>query len=74
MIKNFLLKFLFYSGLLFPSFFYTIDHLLYGVTYFTNLYLVNIITIYIIIVNYILLYYFVLKRFKWIKELIEGEI
>ena len=74
MLKNLFLKFLFYSGFIVPIFIYIIDYFAYGVTLLTNYYLINIITIYIIIVNYIILYHCVLKKFKWIKELIEGEI
>ena len=74
MLKNLFLKFLFYSGFIVPTFIYLIDYFAYGVTFFTNYYLINIITIYIIIVNYIVLYHYVLKKFKWIKEIIEGEI
>jgi len=74
MIKKLFFKFLFYSGILIPSFLYTIDNLIYNITIYNHYYFIYLITIYIIILNYILLYYCILIKIKWVKELAEGKI
>ena len=63
------LKFLIYSGCVYPSIIGLFDILINNNYYLLRLYFVNLCVVYFVIINYILVYYLVLKNIKWIKEL-----
>ena len=68
-----LAKFFSYSTLIIPFSLSILDYFINNNYLITRIYITNLIVIYFIIINYILLYFFVLRKFKCIKEIIEGE-
>ena len=66
------IKFFFYSGLVVPTIIALISKLIENNLFWVRIYIVNIITIYFIIVVYLVLYYCILRKFKFVKEMVEG--
>ena len=66
------IKFFFYSGLVVPTIISLISKLIENNLFWVRIYIVNIITIYFIIVVYLVLYYCILRKFKFVKEMVEG--
>ena len=71
-MKTFFKIFFFYTGGIIPMITLLLDKLITNNYTLCKIYFINIFTLYFIMLMYVILYFSVLKKIKFIREMIEG--